>query len=103
MAEKKKEPAKKAPAKKAAAAKKGAPAKKTAAAKKPAQKKTAAPEEITQTPSGVAPLTGAVTPLPKTETSNPGHDHAKVKISTTPATKPAPAKKKSFFARLFRR
>jgi hypothetical protein len=122
--EKKKPAAKKAPAKKAAAKKaaaKKAPAKKAAAPAKKAPttstatkatgsysrhmytavepgsgiaepaEKTAAKREITQSPSGLAPMTGTVTP------------EGKITISTTPTPKAAPAKKKSFFARLFRR
>ena len=123
----KKAPAKKAPAKKAAAKK--APAKKAAAPAKKVPgtststkttssysrhmytavepgsmaaeptKKTAAEREITQSPSGLAPMTGTVTPEGRITVTPEG----KITISTTPTPKAAPAKKKSFFARLFRR
>lgn len=95
MTEKKKAaPAKKAPAKKAPA-KKAAPAKKPAAPKKPAKPKPVA-EEVAQTPSGLAPMTGAVTPV----TSNPSHEKTHVEVQT-PVT--PQKKKKSLLKRLFGR
>lgn len=95
MTEKKK-PAKKAPAKKQPAKK--APAKKAPAKKAPAKPKPKPAAEVTQTPSGVAPLIGAVTP-PVT-TSAPANTH--ITISTAPTPKPAP-KKKSLLKRIFGR
>ena len=88
----KKQPAEKKPAAKKAAAKK-APAKKAAAPRKPAPKKTDSEE--------IAPLIGAVTPPPSRE-------REKVEIKPAeqtpiPERAKAPKKKKSFFARLFRR
>jgi DNA-binding protein HU-beta len=102
MTEKKKAPAKKAVAKKTAPAKKAAPVKKAEPAKKAVAKKTAAKREITQSPSGLTPMTGAVTPEGSSALGN-AIATGKITISTTPTPKAAPAKKKSFFARLFRR
>jgi histone H1/5 len=95
---------KKEPAKKKAAAKK-APAKKAAAPKKAAQPKKAA-----SSPSGLAPMTGAV--APKNETSTAPFK-AEVKINVTAPSAETVAKevakaveekvKKGFFSRLFRR
>lgn len=96
---------KKEPAKKKAAAKK-APAKKAAAPKKAAQPKKAA-----SSPSGLAPMTGAVAPKETETTTAPFK--AEVKINVTAPSAETVAKevakaveekvKKGFFARLFRR